>query len=160
LPTKKLYKHARRLRTIDEVEQYFPGFKAFIDSTEQEIPKPMNKRKTKRYYSGKKKKHTAKTQYMVNTKGLILLHKTGYKKGRKHDYYDIYKHNHPVTPPPQVENIFDLGYLGVEKDFPTTVKSLLPIRKKRNNMLSYEETTYNKKHSQLRIVIEHTIYAD
>ncbi|HET7345674.1 MAG TPA: hypothetical protein VFJ05_07370 [Nitrososphaeraceae archaeon] len=78
---------------------------------------------------------------MVNTKGLIL-HKTGYKRGRKHDY-DIYKHNHPVTPP-QVENVFDLGYLGVEKDF-TTVKSVLPIRKKRNKMLSYEETTYNKK---------------
>ena len=113
----------------------------------------MNKRKRKSYYSGKKKKHTVKTQYMVNTKGLIL-HKTGYKKGRKHDY-DIYKHNHPVTPL-QVENIFDLGYLGIEKDFPT-VKSVLPIRKKRNNMLSYEETTYNKKHSQLRIIIEHTI---
>lgn len=47
---------------------------------------------------------------MVNTKGLIL-HKTGYTKGRKHDY-DIYKHNHPLTPP-QVENVFDLGYLGV-----------------------------------------------
>ena len=90
---------------------------------------------------------------MVNTKGLIL-HKTGYKKGRKHDY-DIYKHNHPVTPL-QVENIFDLGYLGVEKDFPT-VKSVLPIRKRRNNMLSYEETTYNKKHSQLMTIIEHTI---
>jgi hypothetical protein len=60
LLTKKLYKHARRLRTIDEVEQYFPGFKAFIDSTEQEIPKPMNKRKRKSYYSGKKKKRVGK----------------------------------------------------------------------------------------------------
>jgi hypothetical protein len=154
LPTKKLYKRTRRLRTIDEVEEYFPGFKAFIDSTEQEIPRPTkNKRKRKSYYSGKKKKHTVKTQYMVNTKGLIL-HKTGYKRGRKHDY-DIYKHNHPVTPP-QVENVFDLGYLGVEKDF-TTVKSVLPIRKRRNKMLSYEETTYNKKHSRLRIIIDHTI---
>jgi hypothetical protein len=154
LPIKKFYKHSRRLRTIDEVEEYFPGFKAFIDSTEQEIPRPKNKRKRKSYYSGKKKKHTVKTQYMVNTKGLIL-HKTGYKKGRKHDY-DIYKHNHPITPP-QVENIFDLGYFGVQKDFATTVKSVLPIRKSRNNMLSYEETTYNKKHSRLRIIIEHTI---
>jgi hypothetical protein len=35
----KLYKRTRRrLRTIDEVEEYFPSFKAFIDSTEQEIP--------------------------------------------------------------------------------------------------------------------------
>ena len=43
---KKLYKRTRRLRTIDEVEEeYFPGFKAFIDSSEQEIPRPKNKRK-------------------------------------------------------------------------------------------------------------------
>ena len=33
---KKLYKRTRRARTIDEVEEeYFPGFKAFIDSSEQ-----------------------------------------------------------------------------------------------------------------------------
>jgi hypothetical protein len=86
---KKLYKRTRRLRTIDEVDEYFPGFKALIDATEHEIPRPKNKRRRKSYYSGKKKKHTVKTQYMVNTKGLIL-HKTQYKKGRKHDY-DVYK---------------------------------------------------------------------
>ena len=47
--TKKLYKRTkRRARTIDEVEEeYFPGFKAFIDSSEQEIPRPKNKRKEK-----------------------------------------------------------------------------------------------------------------
>ena len=32
---KKLYKRSRRARTIDEVEGYFPGFKAFIDFSEQ-----------------------------------------------------------------------------------------------------------------------------
>ena len=46
---KKLYKRTkRRLRTIDEVEEeYFAGFKAFIDSSEQEISRPKNKRKEK-----------------------------------------------------------------------------------------------------------------
>jgi hypothetical protein len=45
---KKLYKRSRRARTIDKVEEeYFPGFKAFIDSSEQEIPRPKNKRKEK-----------------------------------------------------------------------------------------------------------------
>jgi len=125
---KKLYKRTkRRLKTIDEVEGYFPGFKAFIDSTEQEIPRPKNKRRRKSYYSGKKKKHTVKTQYMVNSEGLIL-HKTEHKKGRKHDY-NVYKNKHPITPL-RVENVFDLGYIGVQNDFPT-VKSVLPFRKKR-----------------------------
>jgi hypothetical protein len=61
---RKLYKRTRRrARTIDEVEEYFPGFKAFIDSSEQEILRPKNRRKRKSYYSGKKEKHTVKTQY-------------------------------------------------------------------------------------------------
>ena len=79
------------------------------------------------YYSGKKKRHTVKTQLMVNNHGLII-HKTKHKKGKRHDY-DIYKKNHPVTPK-QVVNVFDLGYLGVEKDFPEQ-KSSIPNKKKR-----------------------------
>ena len=66
------------------------------------------------------KKHIVKTQHMVNREGL-KLHKTKHKKGRKHDY-DVYKNNHPNTPI-QVEDVFDLGYMGVQNDFPT-VKSV------------------------------------
>jgi len=150
---KMIYRRIKRSRTINEVEHYFPGFKAFIDSTEQEIPKPKNNRKRKSYYSGRKKKHTIKTQLMVNTEGLIL-HKTGHSNGRKHDY-EIYKHNHPITPS-QVENIVDLGYLGIQKDYPR-VKSALPIRRKKNTLLSNDDVRYNKNHSRLRITVEHTI---
>ena len=56
---------------------------------------------------------------------------------KRHDY-DIYKENHPVTPK-QVVNLVDLGYLGVEKDFPDQLSSL-PNRKKRNH-----ETVRKKK---------------
>ena len=135
------------------MEEYFPSFKAFIDATEQEIPRPKNKRKRKIYYSGKKKRHSVKTQFMVNSHGLIL-HNTEHKKGRKHDY-DVYKHNHPTTPL-QVENVFDLGYMGVQNDYPT-VKSVLPFRKKRKTELSKEEKIFNKKHSKMRVIAEHTI---
>jgi hypothetical protein len=48
----KIYKITKkRLRTPDEIEQYFPaGFLAFIDSTtEQRIPRPVDKRKRKAY---------------------------------------------------------------------------------------------------------------
>jgi DDE superfamily endonuclease len=150
---KKLYKRTRRLRSIDEVEEYFPGFKAFVDSTEQEIPRPKNKRKKKSYYSGKKKKHTVKTQYMVNSEG-VILHKTGHDRGRIHDY-EVFKNKHPTTPL-QVENILDLGYLGAKNDFPT-VKYVLPFRKKRKSELSDEEKRYNRKHSKLRVIVEHTV---
>jgi hypothetical protein len=149
----KIYGITKRLKTTEEVEQYFPGFLAFIDSTEQQIPRPVDKKRRKVYYSGKKKRHTVKTQLMVNNHGLII-HKTNHKRGCRHDY-NIYKNNHPVTPK-QVVNVVDLGYLGIEKDFPEQLSSI-PQRKKRNLDLSAEEMEYNKIHSKKRIVIEHAI---
>jgi hypothetical protein len=150
----KIYNITKRLKTPEEVEKYFPGFLAFTDCTEQQIPRPIDKSRRKVYYSGKKKRHTTvKNQLMVNNRGYIL-HKIRHKKGRKHDY-DIYKSNHPVAPK-EVVNVYDLGYLGVEKDFPDQL-SALPYRKKRNQDLSQEEKEYNKIHSRKRIVIEHTI---
>ena len=141
------------MKTPQEVEKYFPGFMAFIDSTEQQIPRPVDKIRRRTYYSGKKKRHTIKNQLMVNNRGHIL-HKANHKKGRRHDY-DVYKKNHPVTPK-QVVNVIDLGYLGVETDYPEQL-SALPYKKKRNHELSQEEKEYNKFHSKKRIVIEHTI---
>jgi hypothetical protein len=149
----KMYPITKRLQTPEEVEKYFPGFLAFTDCTEQQIPRPVDKNRRKIFYSGKKKKHTIKNQITVNNRGYIL-HKVGYKKGRKHDY-DIYKDHHPITPK-QVVNVIDLGYLGVETDFPGQL-SALPCKRKRNQILSQEEIDYNIIHSKKRIVIEHTI---
>src|SRR5712692_11400114 len=89
----KLHEMARRARTPEEVEKFFPGFRAFIDATEQEIPRPKDSRKRKSHYSGKRKKHTVKTQLTVNGKGLILQ-RTNHARGRRHDY-GIFKGNRP-----------------------------------------------------------------
>ncbi len=154
IPQKIYNKTQKRLRTPDEVEQYLPGFLSFIDCTEQPIPRPVDKRRCKMFYSGKKKRHTVKSQIMVNNRGYIL-HKVTHKKGKRHDY-DIYKKNHPVTPK-QVINVLDLGYLSIEKDFPEQL-SFIPNRKKRNPQeLPAEEKEYNKIHSKKRMVIDHTI---
>ena len=149
----KIYNTTKRLKTPQQVEKYFPDFLSFIDCTEQQIPRPINKERKKEYYSGKKKKHTVKTQFMVNNRGFIV-HKVGHKKGRRHDY-DIYKKNHPITPK-RVLNVVDLGYLGVENDFPERLSSI-PNRKKRNLDLSQEEMESNINHSKKRIKIEHAI---
>ncbi|MDG6906001.1 MAG: transposase [Nitrososphaerota archaeon] len=81
---------------MEEVEEYFPGFIAIIDSFEQEIPRPKNKRRRKSYYSGKRKKHTVKTQLAVNKEG-VIFHRTDHVNGRRHDY-DLFKENHPKVP--------------------------------------------------------------
>ena len=68
--TSKVIQYYKKIENcIEEVEIYFPGFQAFIDSTEQEIQRPKNKKRKKEYYSGKKKKtYCIKIQYMVNKK--------------------------------------------------------------------------------------------
>jgi hypothetical protein len=58
--------------------------------------------------------------------------------------------------PKQVVNVFDLGRLGVEKDFPKQLSSL-PNRKKRGRGLRQEEKEHNLQHAKKRIVIEHAI---
>jgi hypothetical protein len=72
----KICRITKRLQTPGEVEQYFPGFMAFIDCTEHQIPRSKNKTARETYFSGKKKKHTVKTPIMVNNHGLIIHKQT------------------------------------------------------------------------------------
>ena len=69
----KIYNATKRLKTPEDLEKYFPGFLAFTDCTEQQIPRPVNKNKRKMYYSGKKKKHAVKNQLTVNKMVLSFI---------------------------------------------------------------------------------------
>ncbi len=72
----------------------------------------MDKRKPKVYYLDKKKKiHTFKNQFVVN-KPSYTIHRADYKKGRSRHDYDMYK----TVTPNLVVNVFNLGYLAVEKN--------------------------------------------
>jgi hypothetical protein len=55
--------------------------------------------------------------------------------------------------------VFDLGYHGVENDYPERLSSL-PHRKKKDQELPTEEKEYNNSHSGKRVVIEHTHLQD
>lgn len=159
---KKLHQKVRRLRTIDEVEAVFPGFKAFLDATEQEIPRPKSKRKRKTHYSGKKKRHTVKTQITVNKTGLIV-HKTGHAKGSRHDYA-VFKQHRPHLPD-NVRLGLDLGYDGIQNDYPQ-LNSEVPFKRRspgrgrrgfKAKELTSEQRTFNQKLSRERVVVEHAI---
>ncbi len=145
----------QRLKTKEEVEVYFPGFLAFVDCTEQPIPGSENRLRRRLYYSGKRKKHTTvKNLYTTNQKGLII-YKTKHRQiGKKHDY-KVYKDNHPKLPE-DVVSLFDLGFLGVEKEYPEQ-RSLLPVKKEKECELTVQQKMYNHKHSKRRMVIEYAI---
>jgi transposase len=159
---KKLHQKARRLRTLDEVEALFPGFKAFLDATEQEIPRPKDKGKRRTHYSGKKKKHTVKTQITVNREGLIV-HKTPHARGSRHDYA-LFKWRHPRLPD-DVRLGVDLGYDGIQNDYPM-FNALVPFKRRspgrgkrgvKAEELMGEQKAFNQRLSEERVVVEHTI---
>jgi hypothetical protein len=159
---RKIQQRARRLGTLDEVEALFPGFKAFLDATEQEIPRPRDKVKRRTHYSGKKKRHTVKTQITVNAEGLIL-HKTPHARGGRHDY-GLFKWRHPRLPG-NVRLGMDLGYDGVQSDYPG-LNALVPFKRRgpgrgkrgvKARELTCEEKVYNQRLSGERVVVEHAI---
>ncbi len=113
----KTYPITKRLKTPSEgVEKYFPGFLAFTDSTEQQIPRPVDKSRRKIFYSlGKKKRHLLRIRLRLT---IVVTSFTKYaiRKEENMTIYSVYKKNHPVIPK-QVVNVIDLGYLGIETDF-------------------------------------------
>ncbi len=158
----KVYERTKRATTPEEVEEYFPGFKAFTDATEQEIPRPKRKAKRVSHYSGKKRRHTVKTQLTVNQDGLIV-HRTNHARGRRHDY-DIFKRNHPELPR-GVRAGVDLGYNGIQNDFPE-MKPMIPFKKRspgrghrgvKAKPLTPYQKRFNTELSKARVVVEHTI---
>lgn len=157
---KKLHDKVKQLQTLEEIEEMFPELKAFVDATEQEIPRPKAKKKRKTHYSGKKKRHSVKTQLTVNSNGLIV-HKTMHVSGRMHDY-SLFKRSRPHLPD-EVQAEGDLGYLGVKKDYPflnfvVPFKRESPGRGKRDvkaQELPSEQQAFNKALARERVVSEH-----
>jgi hypothetical protein len=109
------------------------------------------KKKQKHYYSGKKKRHTIKTQIVIKAKDLRIL-STSYSNGKKHDFR-LYKESKVmVLPTTQVQA--DTGYQGIQKDHK---ESTIPHKRKRKTPLSKEEKQHNHTLSSKRVAVEHVI---
>jgi len=118
-----------------------------IDVTEQPIERPT--RGQKEYYSGKKKRHTIKTQLLVCLTTLTILG-LRCEKGSVHDFR-ILKKNRPLLHPDTIK-LGDSGYQGIQKLFSN---AFTPVKKKKGKSLTKEEKTYNRNLAKQRILIEH-----
>lgn len=124
----------------------YPEF-VVMDVTETAIERP--KKKQKKYYSGKKKCHTLKSQLVINqeTREIIC---TAFGPGQCHDF-NLFKKS-KVRFHPETNSLQDSGYQGI-KDYHTN--SYIPRKKPKNGKLSQTEKDYNRVLAQERIVIEH-----
>ena len=124
----------------------YPEF-VVMDVTETANERP--KKKQKRYYSGKKKCHTLKTQLVINqeTREIIC---TAFGPGHCHDF-NLFKKS-KIYFHPEKNSLQDSGYQGIKDYHPN---SYIPRKKPKNGKLSRLEKDYNRVLAQERIMIEH-----
>lgn len=153
---KKLVLPIRKMRTLEEFFEAFPEAReVFVDGTERPIQRPKDKEKQKTNYSGKKKKHTRKNLVITEkNKRIGFLSKT--VEGKKHDFTLLKEEAPPDNMPPKIKKHMDLGFKGMQKQFPEHVVSM-PRRKPRTRELSEFAKEQNKKKSSMRVLVEHAL---
>jgi hypothetical protein len=122
--------------------------KLLVDVTEQPIQRPKKAGKRKQTYSGKKKRHTRKTEMVMQEDGKITSVSKSHG-GRKHDF-KIRKEETPL--PRESKKYADSGYQGLQKiaSFVT-----LPFKRKKGQSLTLEQKYHNRRLASFRIKIEH-----
>jgi hypothetical protein len=119
-----------------------------IDATEQPIERPVKNQKP--YYSGKKKRHTMKTEVRVTLKGRIV-YVSKPKPGSVHDF-SIYKQGPPLSPTTRA--FVDSGFQGLDKLHQDVD---LPYKSSKNKPLNLEEKEYNTALSRIRVTVENIL---
>ena len=122
---------------------------ALTDVTETPIERP--KKKQKKFYSGKKRRHTLKSQITVNKDSKEIIC-TSFGNGKMHDF-NLYKKSN-IAIHPDVKSINDSGYQGLQKIHANTE---LPIKKRKNKTLSKNDRAHNKELAAKRVLNENII---
>lgn len=118
-----------------------------MDVTESPIERPQSGQK--HFYSGKQKRHTLKSQFVIDLDTLQVCCVAN-DAGRKHDYKLFI--DSKVRFHPGIETLQDSGYQGITQ-FHTN--SSLPLKKPRGGQLTKEDKLFNRNLARRRIVIEH-----
>ena len=119
-----------------------------LDCTEQPIQRPQKQQR--KFYSGKKKLHSIKTEIQINGEGRIInLSKPA--PGSVHDFSVRKQHD---ALPVCAKVLADSGYQGLRAKHK---KSKIPIKKTKKEGLTANQRLYNKLLSKRRIKVEHKI---
>ncbi len=149
-------KPRRRIATLEELFQKHPEFKeVLIDATEQEVPKPKGKAKRQGHYSGKKKRHTLKTQVTTSRDGL-LLHVSRSVAGRVNDLTLLRGSGVLRDLPAELPVRLDRGYDGVAHDYPER-RFQMPHKARRNKPLDLVQRWVNQLHNRYRVPVENAL---
>lgn len=119
-----------------------------IDATEQPVQRP--KRGQKRWYSGKKKRHSIKNEIITTEAGRIV----SVSKSAPGTVADITIRRRGPPLSETAHAYMDSGYQGYQDDHPAID---IPYKKPKKGKLTKQEKEYNHALSRFRVRVEHAI---
>lgn len=146
----------KRRRQLDDLLKETPELAVIIDTFEQAVQRPPQRAEADPYYSGKKKRHTLKSQVTVDEDSGQIVDVAASTYGPTADLTLLKQSNLLDRLPPGVGAIADLAYIGMEALHPTGLAAT-PRRKPRGQPRPVEDIAFNTAFSRRRIKVEHTI---
>ena len=151
IPDTSISKGKKRINTLDELLKNFPELEDVIfDGSEFPIQRP--KHRQKQSYSGKKKRHTKKSQIALDKKTKLIIGVSPPRRGKIHDKKQLEKTGWDTALPETVGRWGDLGFYGMKGEH-----WHLPHKKPKGGILTRWQKTLNKRFAKERIVVEHGI---
>ena len=142
-------------KTVGQALTDYPDLWAIVDATEQAVQRSRDDETQRQHYSGKKKRHTCKTQLIVNQYGEIR-HLTSSTPGSIHDIKHFRLSGAGEQIPKEITVGGDAGYDGLGHDLPHH-SVITSFKARRNHPLNQEQKLLNQEFSRLRIIVENTI---
>ena len=143
---------ARQAKDIKAALEACPGLEFIIDGTERPIRRPKNPDNQKKYYSGKKKRHTIKNNVITDKRTRKIKGLSPTCEGKKHD--KKLADEQELEFPEGSKLSQDTGFQGYQ---PKNATIIQPKKKPKGRELSVEEKAQNTAISQERIGVEHSI---
>jgi len=142
-------------RCLPEILEDCPEVAVVIDSFEQRIWRPKNRKKADQHYSGKKKQITRKSQVCVDWEGHIC-HVSGSVAGPTADITLLKDTGVLEMLPAGVGAWGDSAYQGIRDLHPAGLGAH-PRRKPRGKPRPPEDKAYNTALARIRVIVEHRI---
>lgn len=148
LPASQIEEVSTDSQKYQELQRLLSEYELIIDSAEQATARPVDYQEQKKYYSGKKKMHTLKNQFIVLPGGEDIVDVCLGTLGKTSDI-NLFRETRSKFADTQ-KFIGDKAYIG--DDAITT-----PHKKTKNTEISELQKQENKQLSSRRIVVEHMI---
>ncbi|VEP15458.1 transposase [Hyella patelloides LEGE 07179] len=148
LPCSLLEEWQNSIKNDEFVQELLTSYELLIDSAEQQRERPKNYQEPKKFFSGKKQKHTFKNQFVSLPKGRDIVDVIVGERGPEADVNLLRKQQDNFSESQNFKG--DKAYIGANR-------TITPQKKPPKRELTLEQKESNKLISQSRIYVEHLI---